>query len=232
LIQLALKPHAIHEMERNVQLVDRGESPPPQWQNEPNMTASGRYISYYSVIDDRFVSLDIDNLIEMEQSPVSQKSSDSGLHIQLHPLVLLTISDQITRHTARQQRGPIIGGLLGQQNGREITLEHAFECPVTCGLNNETILPAAWFEERLQQCEYFPSIYYKYELTVVQSRMYTKIQLSTWLDGGQLLQPPDQLPLSFLSTDRSSRTITNPPSSLPSIPLGSKVPVQMEQSFL
>ncbi|KAJ5146255.1 JAB1/Mov34/MPN/PAD-1 [Penicillium bovifimosum] len=82
---------------------------------------------------------------------VSQKSSDSGLHIQLHPLVLLTISDQITRHVARQQHGPIIGGLLGQQNGREITLEHAFECPVTSNPNDEILLPAAWFEERLQQ---------------------------------------------------------------------------------
>ncbi|KAJ6070443.1 hypothetical protein N7467_011762 [Penicillium canescens] len=117
------------------------------------MTASTRppAIYYYSVIHERFIYLDIDKPTTMEPSPVSQKSSDSGLHIQLHPLVLLTISDQITRHAARQQRGPILGGLLGQQNGREITLEHAFECPVTCGLNNETILPAAWFEERLQQ---------------------------------------------------------------------------------
>lgn len=90
------------------------------------------------------------------KSLVSRKSSDSGLHVQLHPLVLLTISDQITRHTARQQKGPIIGGLLGQQNGREITLEHAFECPVTVGLNNEIILVASWFEGRLQQCTWAP----------------------------------------------------------------------------
>lgn len=137
------------------------------------MTASNRPPAsyYYSVIHERYVYLDIDKPTTMEPSPVSQKSSDSGLHIQLHPLVLLTISDQITRHAARQQRGPILGGLLGQQNGREITLEHAFECPVTCGLNNETILPAAWFEERLQQCEYSPPDYlgafYEYKLTVL-----------------------------------------------------------------
>lgn len=156
------------------QLVDRGESSPPQARpNEPNMTASTRppAIYYYSVIHERFIYLDIDKPTTMEPSPVSQKSSDSGLHIQLHPLVLLTISDQITRHAARQQRGPILGGLLGQHNGREITLEQAFECPVTCGLNNETILPAAWFEERLQQCEYspldYPGAFYEYELTVL-----------------------------------------------------------------
>ncbi|KAJ5182687.1 hypothetical protein N7492_000303 [Penicillium capsulatum] len=87
----------------------------------------------------------------MDQSLLSQKASDSGLHIQLHPLVLLTISDHITRHAARQQQGPILGILLGQQNGREITLEHAFECPTANGPNNEPILPNPWFDERLKQ---------------------------------------------------------------------------------
>lgn len=94
----------------------------------------------------------------MDQSLLSQKSSDSGLHIQLHPLVLLTISDHITRHAARQQQGPTIGALLGQQNAREITLEHAFECPTTSGSNNEVIIPSSWFEERLKQCWYTPHL--------------------------------------------------------------------------
>lgn len=89
--------------------------------------------------------------MDPSQSLVSKKSSDSGLHIQLHPLVLLTISDHITRHAARQQHGPIIGALLGQQNGREITLEHAFECPVTSDSSGEALLPATWFEERVKQ---------------------------------------------------------------------------------
>lgn len=89
--------------------------------------------------------------MESKSSLVSQKSSDSGLHIQLHPLVLLTISDHITRHSARRQQGPIIGALLGQQNGREITIEHVFECPVEQS-QNDALLPASWFEERLKQC--------------------------------------------------------------------------------
>ncbi|CEJ60155.1 hypothetical protein PMG11_08740 [Penicillium brasilianum] len=90
-------------------------------------------------------------IMDPSQSLVSIKSSDSGLHIQLHPLVLLTISDHITRHAARQQQGPIIGALLGQQNGREITLEHVFECPVALGENGEFLLTSPWFEERLKQ---------------------------------------------------------------------------------
>jgi len=82
----------------------------------------------------------------------TQKSSDTSLQIALHPLVLLTISDYITRHTLRQQEGPIVGALLGQQNGREITIEHAFDC-LLAEADNEIILNQAWFEERLQQSQ-------------------------------------------------------------------------------
>jgi COP9 signalosome complex subunit 6 len=53
--------------------------------------------------------------------------SGSELQIILHPLVLLTISDYITRHTLRGQTSPIVGGLLGLQNARDITIEHAFD---------------------------------------------------------------------------------------------------------
>jgi COP9 signalosome complex subunit 6 len=84
----------------------------------------------------------------------TQKSSDSGLQVALHPLVLLTISDYITRHTLRNQKGPIVGALLGQQNGREITIEHAFECLLIVNSEGQTVLHKAWFEDRLQQSKY------------------------------------------------------------------------------
>src|ERR1700760_999916 len=80
----------------------------------------------------------------------TQKPSDTSLDIALHPLVLLTISDYITRHTLRNQKGPVVGALLGQQNGREITIEHAFEC-LLIDVETETIVHKSWFEERLQQ---------------------------------------------------------------------------------
>lgn len=84
----------------------------------------------------------------------SQKTSDSGIQIHLHPLVLLTVSDYITRHTLRKQQGPatpIVGALLGQHNGRDITLEHAFECQVIKGEQGAFLLNQAWFQTRLQQ---------------------------------------------------------------------------------
>ena len=80
----------------------------------------------------------------------THKSSDSSLNIHLHPLVLLTISDYIARHTLRNLKSPIVGALLGQQNGRDITLEHAFECQMIQD-NGQTILHQEWFKDRLQQ---------------------------------------------------------------------------------
>lgn len=86
-----------------------------------------------------------------ENPLLSAQKSDSGLHVALHPLVLLTISDYITRHTLRQQKGAIVGALLGQQNGREITVEHAFECRMMGG--GSPYLDDEWFAVRLQQSE-------------------------------------------------------------------------------
>ena len=81
----------------------------------------------------------------------AHKSSISGLRVHLHPLVLLTISDHITRHTLRNKRGLIVGALLGQQDGREISLEHAFECDVVRGKDDHPRLNNHWFRDRLQQ---------------------------------------------------------------------------------
>ena len=78
------------------------------------------------------------------------KSPSSDLHINLHPLILLTISDYITRHTLRNQNTPIVGALIGQQSGRSVSLEHAFECQ-TVQNNGQILLHEAWFKDRLQQ---------------------------------------------------------------------------------
>ncbi|PHH60948.1 hypothetical protein CDD81_1005 [Ophiocordyceps australis] len=80
------------------------------------------------------------------------KSSQAQVHVILHPLVLLTISDYITRHTLRRQDGPIIGALLGQQNGREVTVEHAFECHTQPApdVDGGYLIDAAKFAARLE----------------------------------------------------------------------------------
>jgi len=81
---------------------------------------------------------------------VTNKTPDSTLSVQLHPLVLLTISDYITRHTLRSQDGPIVGAIIGQSNGRTSTLEHAFECKLA-EKGGEVVLDDDWFQQRLEQ---------------------------------------------------------------------------------
>lgn len=88
----------------------------------------------------------------MSSNPLisASKASESSLRAHLHPLILLTISDYITRHTLRRHNTPIVGALLGQQNGRDITLEHAFECEVIT-TEGQILLHEQWFKDRLQQ---------------------------------------------------------------------------------
>lgn len=89
---------------------------------------------------------------EMETNPlISTQKSDSELHVGLHPLVLLTVSDYITRHTLRGQTCPIVGAILGQQNGTKITMEHAFECLTQSLPNGDLSLDQDWFTNRLDQ---------------------------------------------------------------------------------
>ncbi|KEF61779.1 uncharacterized protein A1O9_03349 [Exophiala aquamarina CBS 119918] len=86
-----------------------------------------------------------------ENPLLSSKPSDTGLFVSLHPLVLLTVSDHVTRQSVRRQKGPIAGALLGQQKGREITAEYAFPANLVQNAEGQWLFNAAWMEERVQQ---------------------------------------------------------------------------------
>ena len=96
------------------------------------------------------------NMAEAPPNPLisTARASDTSPLIQLHPLVLLTISDYLTRHTLRRQNGPVAGAILGQQNGHEITMEVAFEAKLTQNEAGQVVLDDAWFHDRLEQCEH------------------------------------------------------------------------------
>ncbi|KAK0714563.1 hypothetical protein B0H67DRAFT_600429 [Lasiosphaeris hirsuta] len=81
----------------------------------------------------------------------AQKSSDSSLQVALHPLPILEISDYITRASQRGQKGAIVGALLGQQYGREITVEYSFDCKSEKNAQGLYELDEAWFLARLEQ---------------------------------------------------------------------------------
>ncbi|KAF2875335.1 hypothetical protein BDV95DRAFT_486975 [Massariosphaeria phaeospora] len=92
------------------------------------------------------------------------RASDTSPTVQLHPLVLLTISDCITRHTLRQQKGPIAGAILGQQNGQDITMEVAFQAKLKENEAGEVVLDDVWFTERLED---FKDVHKQPQLDIV-----------------------------------------------------------------
>jgi len=88
----------------------------------------------------------------LENPTMSLKPSDTSLTVSLHPLVLLTVSDQVTRQSVRKQEGPFAGALLGQQRGREITAEHAFPVSLVKSREGQWTFNTVWMEKRIQQC--------------------------------------------------------------------------------
>ncbi|KAG6020365.1 hypothetical protein E4U40_006174 [Claviceps sp. LM458 group G5] len=87
------------------------------------------------------------------QSLMSSQSKSSLLQVVVHPLVLFGVSDHVSRHFIRQQEGPVVGAILGQQNGREITMEHTFECHMKKSSEavGEYLLDIGRFKSRLDQ---------------------------------------------------------------------------------
>ena len=81
-----------------------------------------------------------------------EKSSDSNITVSLHPLIILTLSDQITRSKIRSLPGPIVGAILGQQKGRDITAEHGFPCNLQETKSGQWELNGEWMDTRIQQC--------------------------------------------------------------------------------
>lgn len=94
----------------------------------------------------------------MTPSLLVSQAPESGQRVHLHPLVLLTASDLITRHRLRQLEGPIAGLLLGQQEGTRISAEYAFTAKLKDGLLDQT---AQWTDRRIEQCEFEQSWIYE-----------------------------------------------------------------------
>ncbi|KAK4125511.1 hypothetical protein N657DRAFT_567416 [Parathielavia appendiculata] len=81
----------------------------------------------------------------------TQKASESGLQLALHPLPILEISDLIVRGYQRGLKGAVVGALLGQQNGRAVTIEHSFTCKSAKNADGFYELDQEWFRKRLEQ---------------------------------------------------------------------------------
>lgn len=87
----------------------------------------------------------------MATSSGAGQALESSQRVQLHPLVLLTVSDLITRHRVRQLEGPVAGIILGQQSKGQVSAEHAFTAKIKDGLFDQS---EEWTNRRIQQCMY------------------------------------------------------------------------------
>ncbi|CAA9963475.1 JAB domain containing protein [Pyrenophora teres f. maculata] len=92
------------------------------------------------------------------------RASDASPTVQLHPLVLLTITDCVTRHTLRQQKGPVVGAILGAQDGQNITMEVAFQAKLQSNPDGETTLDDEWFSKRIED---FKDVHKEPQLDIV-----------------------------------------------------------------
>ncbi|KAG5985057.1 hypothetical protein E4U55_001798 [Claviceps digitariae] len=90
---------------------------------------------------------------ESFKSLMSSQSKSSQLQVVVHPVVLFGLSDHISRHFIRRQGGPVVGAILGQQTGREITMEHTFECHLRKApeVDGGYLLDQERFASRLEQ---------------------------------------------------------------------------------
>uniref|UniRef100_A0A7S0N1E2 COP9 signalosome complex subunit 6 n=1 Tax=Pyramimonas obovata TaxID=1411642 RepID=A0A7S0N1E2_9CHLO len=78
-------------------------------------------------------------------------SNSSGLTFQLHPLVLINVSDHHTRVKAQAGvASRIVGGLLGVQTGRTVEITNSFEL-VTTGAGNDLAIDLAYLATKQEQ---------------------------------------------------------------------------------
>ncbi|KAL4439478.1 hypothetical protein ABPG77_008807 [Micractinium sp. CCAP 211/92] len=85
----------------------------------------------------------------------ADRSSSSGLQFQLHPLVLINISDHHTRTRANAGAAPgaavrVLGCLLGSQAGRTVDIANSFEMRLKAG-GNAADIDEAFLQKKMEQ---------------------------------------------------------------------------------
>ncbi|KAF2852661.1 hypothetical protein T440DRAFT_392252 [Plenodomus tracheiphilus IPT5] len=163
-------------------------------------------------------------MAEASQNPLisTTRASDSSPSVQLHPLVLLTISDCITRHTLRQQTGPVVGAILGAQDGQNVTMEVAFQAKLKVNKEGDVALDDEWFSKRLED---FKDVHKQPQLDLVG-----------WFALGSVAGPqPHMLPIhsriSELYTESPLLLLFHPETAFSEATAAGKLPLTLYESI-
>lgn len=87
-------------------------------------------------------------------------AENASLELHLHPLPLISISDQVVRARCAKKEDRIVGALIGSQEGRRVDIYNSYELIATSDDAGELTLDREFWEQRsAQYLEVFP----KYE---------------------------------------------------------------------
>ncbi|KAF9158940.1 COP9 signalosome complex subunit 6 [Actinomortierella ambigua] len=146
-------------------------------------------------------------------SVVSSQPNNSGLHIAIHPLTLLNISDHFTRAAIHQPQTKdirVIGALLGVQAGREVEIFNSYELLFSTQADGSIKIDDQYFLSKQEQFrQVFPiydflgwyTIGYRptlIDIDVLQQLMaYNESPLFLQLDPNEIPTPSRSLPITL-----------------------------------
>ncbi|KAF9956360.1 GTP-binding protein Rho1 [Mortierella alpina] len=146
-------------------------------------------------------------------SVVLNQSNNSGLHIAIHPLTLLNISDHYTRTVLQQsERGPVhvLGALLGIQSGREVEIFNSYELLFNVQADGSIRIQDEYFVTKQEQFrQVFPAYDFlgwytvghkpsTIDIDVLQQLMvYNESPLFLQLDPNEIPTPARSLPITL-----------------------------------
>ncbi|KAF9277174.1 hypothetical protein BGZ68_009478 [Mortierella alpina] len=146
-------------------------------------------------------------------SVVLNQPNNSGLHIAIHPLTLLNISDHYTRTVLQQsERGPVhvLGALLGIQSGREVEIFNSYELLFNVQADGSIRIQDEYFVTKQEQFrQVFPAYDFlgwytvghkpsTIDIDVLQQLMvYNESPLFLQLDPNEIPTPARSLPITL-----------------------------------
>ncbi|KAG0051372.1 COP9 signalosome complex subunit 6 [Gryganskiella cystojenkinii] len=145
-------------------------------------------------------------------SVVINQPNNSGLHISIHPLTLLNISDHYTRTVLQQGDGKpvhVIGALLGVQAGREVEIFNSYELLFNIRADGSLQIHEEYFVTKQEQFrQVFPAYDFlgwyaighrpsTIDIDVLQQLMtYNESPLFLQLDPNEVSTPARSLPIT------------------------------------